>query len=275
MATKTLTSSYLSRLTNANHDGVTQQICNRLQEAKVSNPMYAEAVKAVVEARQQEDDAYRRYSNKDFVSDDLRAADQLQDKYMTAVRGILRGILYLPETEPIYRKAQLAEQLFRDFQFSTHNGFEAEATKITNMVQQWKADKHYTLEELGISEWVDKADQQAKLVLNLIAQRVENESMKVKGEMAAARKVTDEAIERAYSLLNALNTFDPSTALTELMSLLFSIEDRARMYYLPGGKTEGGNPLPNPGDGTDSGDEGDGDGGDDEENDDAPPFGGD
>ena len=56
MATRTLTTNYLSRLSNANHDGVSQQICDRLR---------------------------------DF------------------------------ETEPIYRKAQQARQVFRDFNFST------------------------------------------------------------------------------------------------------------------------------------------------------------
>ena len=268
MAIKTLTTSYLSRLTNANHDGVTQQILNRLQEAKVENQMFKEATKAVADARQKEDDAYRRYSGKDFVSDDLKAADELEDKYMMAIHYILRGLLHLPETEPIYRKAQMAEQLFKDFQFTTREGMEAEARKTINMVQQWKAAKEYTLKELGIDEWVGKANEQANQVMACIAQRVENESMKVKGEMADARKATDEAIERAYGVVNVLNDFSPSTALTELISLLFSIEDRARMYYMPGGKVDGGNPVPNPG----------GDGGADDEDEDmsgTPPMGGD
>lgn len=272
MATKTLTSSYLSRLTNANHDGVTRQINDRLQEAKVANPMYAELVKAVSDARQKEDDAYRRYSGKDFVSDDLKAADELEDKYMKAIRNFLRAFLDLPQTEPIYRKAQMAEQLFKDFKFSTTDGYEAEASKTVNMVQQWKAATEYTLEELNIGEWVDKANTQANKVLSLITQRVKNESMKVKGELADARQATDEAIRKVYDVLNALAVLQPSTELSELLSLLFSIEDRARMYYLPGGKTEGGNPVPNPSQ-PDGG--GDSDGSDDEENDDAPPFGGD
>lgn len=265
MATKTLTANYLARLTNANHDGVTQQILNRLQGAKVTNDMLTEAVKAVAEARKNEDEAYRRYSGKDFVSDDLRKADELEDKYMTAVHSLLRSLLYLPETEPVYRKAQMAEQLFKDFQFSTRDGYEAEARKTINMVQQWEAAKEYTLKELGIDEWVRKANEQANRVMGYIEQRVENESMKVKGEMADTRKATDEAIGKAYGLINALNAFAPTAALTELTSLLFSIEDRARMYYMPGGKVDGGNPVPNPG----------GDGEEDGGGGEMPPIGGD
>jgi hypothetical protein len=41
-------------------------------------------------------------------------------------------------------------------------------------------------------------------VLNLVAVRVDNESAKVKGELADARKATDEAIRRLYDVLNAL-----------------------------------------------------------------------
>lgn len=281
MAQKTLTTSYLARLTNANHDGVTQQICNRLQQAEVSNPMLAEAVKAVADARQKEDDAYRRFSGKDFVSDDLKAADELEDKYMATIRGILNALVYLPGTEPLRRKAQLAVQLFKDFQFSASDGFEAEARKTLNMVQQWTEAPDYTLMELGIDEWVEKANAQAEKVIELVEQRVENESVKVKGELADARKATDQAIRAAYDVVNALSVLQPSDALTELMSLLFSIEDRARLYYLPGGKTGGGNPTPNPNpapspepdDGSGDG-SGDGDDGDDDDDEKLPGTGG-
>jgi len=259
MATRTLVISYLSRLTNANHDGVTQQIDDRLQAYTTDNQMLTAAAAAVHQARLAEDAAYRRFSGKDFASDDLKAADQLEDKYMSTVHAILNGLLYLPESEPIRRKAQLAVQLFKDFGFSTNDGIEAEARKTTNMVQQWSHASEYTLAELAILEWVEKARQQATVVLGLVAQRVENESAKVKGELAEARKQTDQAIRKAYDVLNALSVLMPSAELSQLMSLLFSIEDRAKLYYISGGKTGGGDkPTPAPaegdsGTGTDTG----------------------
>lgn len=254
MATRTLVTAYLSRLTNANHDGVTQQIDDRLQAFETENQMLIQAAAAVHAARQKEDEAYRRFSGKDFASDDLKAADQLEDKYMSAIHAILNGLLYLPETEPMRRKAQLAVQLYKDFQFSTNDGMEAEARKTVNMVQQWTAATDYTLAELGIQEWVTKARQQASNVLQLVSVRVENESAKVKGELAEARKQTDAAIRKAYDVLNALAVLQPSAELTQLLSLLFSIEDRAKLYYISGGKTGGDTPTPTPdGGGTDGG----------------------
>ena len=100
MANKNLTTNYLSRLSNANHDGVSQQICDRLRDFETENQMLIQAVNGVHQARQAEDTAFKRVSGKDFASDDLKREDALEDKYMSTALGILNGLLYLPETEP-------------------------------------------------------------------------------------------------------------------------------------------------------------------------------
>lgn len=63
--------------------------------------------------------AYRRFSGKDFASDDLKAADRLEDQYMSTIKNVLGGLLYLPETEPMHRKAQQAAQVFKDLTLSS------------------------------------------------------------------------------------------------------------------------------------------------------------
>ena len=241
MANKTLTTSYLTRLSVANHDGVTQQICDRLNGYTTDNQMLISARQGVNTARQAEDVAFKHFSGKDFTSDDMKNEDTLADKYMSGTQGILNGLLYLPETEPIYRKAQLAKQVFKDFHFSTKDGMEAEARNILNMSQQWAAATEYTLAEMGIEEWVQKAVVQANKVLQLVALRVDHESAKVKGELADARKATDAAIRSAYDVLNALAVLQPSAELTALINVLFAIEERAKLYYISGGSGSGSN----------------------------------
>lgn len=243
MANKNLTTNYLSRLSNANHDGVTQQICDRLSAFTTDNPTLTAAIQEVAARRQAEDTAFKRYSGKDFASDDLKHEDSVEDKYMSAALGILNGLLYLPEDEPMYRKAQLARQVFKDFRFSTSDGFEAEARKVINMSQQWQSATEYTLAELGIEPWVQKAVAQAGKVLQLVTVRVDHESTKVKGELADARKQTDAAIRQAYDILGALSVLQPSAQLTQLLAVLFSIEDRAKLYYISGGKSGGDKPA--------------------------------
>ena len=277
MAQKTLTTSYLAQLSNANHDGVSQQICDRLTGFETDNAMLTTAVQGVTAARQAEDVAFKRYSGKDFASDDLKREDTLEDKYMSTAQGILNGLLYLPEDEPLRRKAQMAKQVFRDFNFSTSDGMEAEARKVINMAQQWAAATEYELTELGIEAWVQKAVEQANKVLQLVTVRVDHESAKVKGELAAARKATDEAIRRAYDVLNALCVLAPSAELSALVNVLFGIEDRAKLYYISGGTSSGG-ARPNQGSsgsGSGSGDSGSGSGSGSGDNGDEPIPGGD
>lgn len=60
---------------------------------------------------------------------------------MSAVKNVLGALLYQPESEPMRRKAQQAAQLFKDFQFSTSDGFEVEARKVVNIVQQCVEDE--------------------------------------------------------------------------------------------------------------------------------------
>lgn len=86
MANKNLTTNYLSRLSNANHDGVSQQICDRLRDFETENQMLIQAVNGVHQARQAEDAAFKRFSGKDFASDDLKKEDALEDKYMSTAR---------------------------------------------------------------------------------------------------------------------------------------------------------------------------------------------
>lgn len=51
MAKKTLTTSYLVKLSNANHDGVTQQIDNRFGAFETDNVMLSQVAAEVHKAR--------------------------------------------------------------------------------------------------------------------------------------------------------------------------------------------------------------------------------
>ncbi len=68
---------------------------------------------------------------------------------MSTIRALLNALLCLPDDEPLRRKAEMAVQLYKDFNFRVADGFEAEARKTLNMVQQWQAATSYTLQELN------------------------------------------------------------------------------------------------------------------------------
>ena len=58
---------------------MTQQICDRLRDFETDNTMLLQAVDAVYQARQKEDTAFKRFSSKDFASDDLKKEDGLEE----------------------------------------------------------------------------------------------------------------------------------------------------------------------------------------------------
>lgn len=225
------TCAYLSRLKNSYHDSVTQNILALAQAAEVENATYAQAIAALRTARQAEDDAYKRNSDKDFAGEDLKAADILQDKYMTAVRNMLAAYRYLPETEPLQRQAREMLQTFDDFDFDTSDGFEAEADKIQNMVQVWSL-RQQELSQMALWIWIQKALEAAHEVKRLTAIRVENDKMRIRGEMIAARKATDSAVAQLFAVIDALNTLSPADVTRELAKSLLQIEQRAKQYYI-------------------------------------------
>ena len=86
--------------------------------------MVLEAASVVHQRRQAEDTAYN--SGKDFASDDMKKEDRLEDQYMSVIHNILLALMMLPDEEPLKRKAEVAERLYKDFGFSTKAGYEAE-----------------------------------------------------------------------------------------------------------------------------------------------------
>ena len=66
--------------------------------------MLQQAFALVHQRRQAEDAAFKRFSGKDFASDDLKREDALEDKYMSVVLNLLNALLHLPESEPLRRK---------------------------------------------------------------------------------------------------------------------------------------------------------------------------
>lgn len=68
----------------------------------------------------------------------------------------------------------------------------------------------------------------------------------------------NEPLRRAYDVLNALAVLQPSAELSALVNVLFGIEDRAKLYYISGGKSGGDKPTPSPDGGSDDGSSDDG-----------------
>lgn len=246
--TITLSYSWLNRLYNSYHDSETQRILEAFVAADLEGERLEALVTALRTARQAEDTAYKRLSDKDFKVEDLKGADALQDRYMATVRLLLQALTHLPETvsddAATRRTARELEQTFRDFGFKADDGYESEASKVLNMMQVWTA-RQQDCQSLGVWGYMQKAAQAARQVLTITGQRIDTDAERIKGEMQAARAATDQAVADLYQLLNALAIVSPSADLEALMRKLQQIQQRAEQYYI-GRAGQGSSPEPEP-----------------------------
>jgi hypothetical protein len=227
-----LGTTYLGKVTTAEHGGVVRQIVGKLHGASISNEMYTQRLNDVDSTAQAEDDAYT-HSLKDFNSDRLHNEDDITDMYVKAVRAIFGGYAELPESEPNRQKAVELLRVFKDYNFSPSDSYTAEAEKIRNMNQVFQA-RIADLQALGVADYWAKAVTHAANVEQLLSQRFDDIAARVVGEVKTARANTDNAIKAMYELLAAMKVMMPSAELDNLISQLDAIEAYAWQYYLNG-----------------------------------------
>ena len=112
-----LATTFLTKVTIAEHGGLVRQIAGKLHGASISNEMFTQRLNDVDSTSQAEDDAYT-HSQKDFNSNRLKEEDGIVDKLVKAVRAIFNGYAELPEDEPNRQKGVELAQVFKDYNFS-------------------------------------------------------------------------------------------------------------------------------------------------------------
>jgi hypothetical protein len=227
-----LATTYLTKVTIAEHGGLVRQIVGKLHGASISNEMFTQRLSDVDSTSQAEDEAYT-HSQKDFNSNRLKEEDGIVDKLVKAVRAILNGYAELPEDEPNRQKGIELSQVFKDYNFSPSDTYTAEAEKIRNMNQVFQA-RIADLQALGVADYWAKAVTHAANVEQLLSQRFDDIAARVIGEVKTARANTDNAIKAMYELLAAMKVMMPSAELDNLISQLDAIEAYAWQYYLNG-----------------------------------------
>ena len=246
-----LNTAWLAELTNAHHDGTTQQIDDFLQAFVTDNQVFIQKRADVHQARQTEDDVWLT-SLRDPAVKPLGEADKRQDCYITALRYTNLAHAGLPDDEPTKAEALECEQVFKDFKFSTRDAYGAESDKIIQMQQNFQAHQTF-LTEIGAWTFLTKAVEAAQQVRQLLGERALTMGEFVKGEMKNARRQTDLAIAEIYRTILAMMELMPSAELTALYTQLRGIELYARQYYIgtssSGSSSE--NPTPTPGEGGD------------------------
>lgn len=247
---------WLVNMSNANHDGTTQQIDDAVQAFQSDNAVFNQKKAALHAARQKEDEVWLT-SQRDSNVKLLEAADKKQDAYVSAARYIMTAHAGLPDDEPTKAEAKECLQVYTDYDFRTDNNYSAESDKIIQMHQNLLKHQAF-LTQIGAWAFYLKAVEQARQVRLYLSERAKTLGAFVKGEMKAARTATDQAVADLYKVINAMTELMPSAQLTELVVQLKGIEIYAKRYYIGG---SGGGTTPEPGTSTDPENPGTGGGG--------------
>ena len=192
--------------TNAAHYEYLVTVRKRTEEIRLENELWQRAVEEFRAAFEKEDAAFKRYRTSDHTSA-LQKADEESDKLYASLRDTIKAYTKFPIAET----AQHAEPLLKvikNYKITTRENYMKESGLIDNMLQNMQA---YTtqLRRLGLLIVANQLKAKNDDVRQLIANRNDERSEQVLGELKAARAASDEAYAAVVFYTNAYFALNP------------------------------------------------------------------
>lgn len=195
----------IARAANAAHYEYLTTVRKRTEEIQLDHELWRKAVEEFREAYAKEDDAFKRYRASDHTSA-LQQADEERDRLYASLRDTIKAYAKFPIAET----AQHAEPLLKvikNYKISTRENYMKESGLIDNMLQDLLQYERQ-LNRLGLLIVANQLKAKNDEVRQLIANRNDERSEQVLGELKAARAASDVAyaavvmFTNAYALLN-------------------------------------------------------------------------
>ena len=178
----------------------------RTEEIHLENELWQRAVEEFREAYAKEDEAFKRYRASDHTAA-LQQADEERDRLYASLRDTVKAYAKFPIAET----AQHAEPLLkviRNYKISTRENYMKESGLIDNMLQDLLQYERQ-LNRLGLLIVANQLKAKNDEVRQLIANRNDERSEQVLGELKAARAVSDEAYAAVVFYTNAYFALNP------------------------------------------------------------------
>ncbi len=199
----------ISRAPNAAHYEYLATVRKRTEEIRLENELWQRAVDEFRAAYDKEDAAFKQY-RASLKTSPLKEADKERDKQYAALRDAIKAYAKFPIPET----AQHAEPLLRvikNYKIDTSANYMKESGLIDNMLQDMMQYERQ-LNRLGLLVLANRLRESNDKVRQLIAERNEERSEQVLGELAAARRVSDEAYAALVLYTNAFALLNPGAA---------------------------------------------------------------
>ena len=194
----------LSHLNNGAHFQFMKNVSDRLAtDTKIKeNAVGQAAIKVLTEALTAED-KYLVLSQKSLLTDDIIKADRERDMLFAGYRTAVKGFLNMPVADLAKHAHQLWQHLV-DYAIDPKMQLERETGLITNLCTDLAGEYATQVQALGLKPYVDALKTANERVETLLVQRTADNSTKVIGALAAARRTSDDAIRNLIKVVNAL-----------------------------------------------------------------------
>ena len=196
----------VGRAANAPHYEYMTTFGKRTAELPVDHELWRKGKDEFDTAFRAEDEAFKRYRDSE-LTDPLKAADEERDKLYASLRDTVKAYAKFPIAET----AQHAEPLLkviRNYKISTRENYMKESGLIDNMLQDLLQYERQ-LNRLGLLIVANQLKTKNDEVRQLIANRNDERSEQVLGELKAARAVSDEAYAAVVFYTNAYFALNP------------------------------------------------------------------
>ena len=209
----------VGRAANAPHYEYMTTFGKRTAELPVDHELWRKGKDEFDTAFRAEDEAFKRYRDSE-LTDPLKAADEERDKLYASLRDTVKAYAKFPIAET----AQHAEPLLRvvrNYKIKTTENYMKESGLVDNMLQdlfQYRTQ----LRRLGLEIIADRLKAANDRVRQLLAERNDQRSAQIMGELKAAREATDRAYLTLVRLTNAYALLNPDRAEAQKLVALVS-----------------------------------------------------
>ena len=196
----------IARAANAAHYEYLDTVRKRTEETRLENELWKKAVEEFREAFEKEDKAFKQYRASDHTSA-LQKADEERDKLYASLRDTIKAYAKFPIAETAAHAEPLMK-VIKNYKITTRENYMKESGLIDNMLQDLLQYERQ-LNRLGLLIVANQLKAKNDEVRQLIANRNDERSEQVLGELKAARAVSDAAYAVVVFYTNAFFAMNP------------------------------------------------------------------
>ena len=165
------------------------------------------------------DDAYQR-SQMSFSTQTIAEKDEERDVWGGVIEQVAKQWARMPD-ETMALHGRRVYQVFQDIGYRASEALVAQNEKVVNIEQRFaEAALQLALQKMGLTEANQRFTALTQEIINLMAQRNEESSTRVQGELKAAREAMDAVYADFVELTNAYIVTNVSPELETLAQVL-------------------------------------------------------